>query len=266
MVNPALSTGYNQQIGALVVSLLQAKNIPERLHATDMLAAAADSHVLVYLTDYSPEAPTIENYREDLRQKLIAAQATKPDDGDGEEAIQMWTAYVAEAEYNLTHAAEQYQSSLAQRAFVEQWNLMYANWCDLTTAMSLLVEGETAQVFHAHRKPKRAVMLPAPLALDPYGQARTRYMLLQAMGVPDHGQEVIGSHTEIMRGISALDRMILAAAGKFFAIFKELFGDLEVYRDSYYQFLALKKAEEKGRLDEALREKEMREGRNDMFM
>jgi len=263
---PALSTGYNQQVASQVVNLLQAKTIHDRLHATDALAATANSHVLVHLTETSTAAPTLEKYKADLRDKLIAAQATKPEDDADEEAMQMWKTYVTEAEYRLTHADEQHQSSIAQRAFVARWNAMYLEWGDLVGAMATMIEGEAVQVFHARRKPKPAVYLPVPApAPDLFRQAITRDMLMQAMGLPDHGQEVVISHTEIMRGIAALDRSIFAAAGQFPALFKEIFGDLEVYRDSYFQFLSLKKAEEQGRLDEALREKEMREGKSDML-
>ena len=257
---PIISDGMNQRIGALVVDLTTAKTMPEWLHASSLLAAAANSHVLVYMREIGNESPSIEKIRIDLQDKISAAQSTKPEAGT--EDMEMWTQYVKDIQQQQDNVVDLWGSRVAYREFVTRWDSMYEEWENIIGAMSMMIEGEMAQVFNTRRKPKRHVFLPVdPPAPNPiFGIGTMRDMMMQAMGLHDYGQEVVTSNIEIMRGIGVLDRRMFAAASDFDAIFAEIFGDLTVYRDNYLQYLSLHRADEKGRLEEALREQEMRGG------
>ncbi len=170
--------------------------------------------------------------------------------------MDLWNDYVSTTEHQLEHVTDVWGDRVTYRAFVERWDRKYAEWLNITAAMSAMTEGGMAQVFDVRRKPRQRVMLPSAIS------AR-RDLMIQVTGLRDFGQEVITSHTEILTGIDELDSRMVSAAGKFSAIFAEIFGDLEVYRDNYLQYIALQKAEEKGRLEEYLREKEMRSGGSD---
>jgi len=256
---PVISDGMNQRIGALVVDLTTAKNIPEWMHATSKLAAAANSHVRVYMQEIGNESPSIEKIRTDLQDKLDAAQATKPEAGT--EDMEMWTQYVTDIQSQQENIVDLWGSRVAYREFVTKWNSMYVEWGNIIGAMSMLTEGGMAHVFDPRRKPERYVMLPVDPPAPMSGDKETmRELMMQAMGLRDYGQEVITSNIEIVRGISVLDRRMFAAASDFDAIFAEIFGDLTVYRDNYLQYLSLHRADEKGRLEEMLREREMRDG------
>lgn len=248
---PVISTGMNQRIGALVVAYTTAKNRSERLHALDELAADAASHVEVYLREIGDESPSIHKLRIDMQNKLDAAQATKPEEES--EDMDLWTAYVSDIEHQLAHVVDLWGDRVTYRVFVERWDRMYDEWCNITGAISAMTEGGMAQVFDARRKPRQRVMMPPAIS------AR-RDLMVKVMGIRDFGQAVITSNIEIITGIDELDVRMVSTAGKFSAIFAEIFGDLDVYANDYLKFLALQKADEKGRLDEYLREQEMRGG------
>ena len=247
---PVISEGMNQRIGALVVELTTAKNIPERMHAIDKLAADADSHVNTYLREMGGDSPSIEKVRMEIQGKLDVAKANRPEEGS--EELEYWTEYVDTLEHQLNHIVDIWGSRIGYRAFVDKWDLMYAEWGNLIAAMSMIVEGGQAQVFNAIRKPKRDVEMSYEPAM--------RNLMIRAMGIRDFGQEVITSHIEIMRGMGELDRRMFMAAGKFSAVFAEIFGDLSVYQENYLKYLALHRADEKGKLEEVLQQREMMRG------
>jgi len=252
---PTISDGMNQRIGALVVELTTAKNVPDRLHAIDKLAADADSHVNVYLREVGGESPSVEKIRRELTDKLEIARANEPDEGG--ENYEHWETYVEEHEDMLERVGELWGDRVGYRVFVEKWDEMYGEWGIIVSAISMMAEGGQAHVFDTRRAVRRHVELPCEPAM--------RDLMLRVMGLHDFGQEVVLCSTAIMRGIGELDRRMFAAAGKFSAIFAEIFGDLAVYRDNYYQYLALHRADEKGRLDAALQEQEMRHGGSEMY-
>lgn len=247
---PVISEGMNQRIGALVVAMTTAKTIPERLFAIDMLAADADSHVNTYLREIGGDSPTIENIRLDIQNKLSIALSEKPEEGS--EDMEYWADYVKTLEHQRDHIVEAWGDRVGYQMFVEKWDSMYREWGNLVDAMSLLIEGGMAQVFDTRRKSQRAVTLP----MDP----NVRLLIMRPAGVPDFGQGILNSHADIRRAIGDLDRRIFMAAGKFSAVFAEIFGDLTVYRDNFLQYLALHRADEKGKLDEALHDMAMRKG------
>jgi hypothetical protein len=251
-----ISTGMNQRIGALVVEFTHAKNRSERLNALDKLAADADSHVEVYLREIGDESPSIQNLRIDLQNKLAATQATKPEE-EGED-MDLWNDYMRTTEHQLEHVADLWGDRVTYRAFVERWDRLNTEWLSITGAMSAMTEGGMAQVFDARRKPRQDVKLP-PAGFSS-SQATRRDLMVQVMGLRDFGQENITSNIEIVTGIDELDIRMISVAGKFSAIFAEIFGDLDVYAKNYFQYIALKKAEEKGRLEEYLRDQEIRGG------
>lgn len=248
--SPVISEGMNQRIGALVVEMTTAKNIPERMQAIDKLAADADSHVNTYLREIGGESPSIEKVRMELQGKLDVAKANRPEEGS--EELEYWTEYVDTIENQLNHIVEMWGSRVGYRAFVDKWDLMYAEWSNLIAAISMTVEGGQAQVFDVRRKMKRDVVVSCEPVM--------RDLMMRAMGVRDFGQEVITSHIEIMRGVGELDRRMFVASGKFSAVFAEIFGDLSVYQENYLKYLALHRADEKGKLEEVLREREMLRG------
>jgi hypothetical protein len=248
--SPVISEGMNQRIGALVVEMTTAKNIPERMQAIDKLAADADSHVNTYLREIGGGAPSIEKVRMELQGKLDVAKANRPEEGS--EELEYWTEYVDTIEHQLDHIVEMWGSRVGYRAFVDKWDLMYAEWSNLIAAMSMAVEGGQAQVFDVRRKMKRDVVVSCEPVM--------RDLMMQSMGVKDFGQEVITSHLEIMRGIGELDRRMFVASGKFSAVFAEIFGDLSVYRDNYLQHLSLHRADEKGKLEELIQQRETMRG------
>lgn len=258
-----ISTGMNQRIGALVVEFTHAKNRSERLNALDKLAADADSHVEVYLREIGDESPSIQNLRIDLQNKLAAALATKPEE-EGED-MDLWNDYIRTTEHQLEHVVDLWGDRVTYRAFVERWDRLNTEWLNITGAMSAMTEGGMAQVFDARRKPRQRVMLPsASVSPNPISEQMTRRdLMIQVMGIRDFGQDVITSSIEIMTGIDELDIRMISVAGKFSAIFADIFGDMDVYAKNYFQYIALKKAEEKGRLEEYLRDQEMRGGGSD---
>ncbi len=248
--SPVISEGMNQRIGALVVELTTAKNIPERMHAIDKLAADADSHVNTYLREIGGEAPSIEKVRMEIQGKLDVAKANRPEEGS--EEMEYWTEYVDTIEHQLDNILDIWGSRVGYRAFVDKWDLMYAEWSNLIAAMSMIVEGGQAQVFDTRKHPKRDVGMPC--------EPDIRKLMMRSMGIRDFGQEVITSHIEIMRGVGELDRRMFMAAGKFSAVFAEIFGDLSVYQENYLQHLALHRADEKGKLEEVLQQRELMHG------
>jgi hypothetical protein len=258
--SPVISEGMNQRIGALVVEMTTAKNIPERLHAIDKLAADADSHVNTYLREIGGDAPSIEKVRMEIQDKLDVAKANKPEERS--EELEFWTEYVNDLENQLANIVDIWGSRVGYRAFVEKWDNMYSEWGNIIAAISMIVEGGQAQVFDVRRKMKRDVMLPV-YGVPPdlrLGQEKTRDLMIRAMGLRDFGQEVITSNIEILRGVGELDRLMFVAAGKFSAVFSEIFGDLSVYQENYLQHLALHRADEKGKLEEVLQQREMMRG------
>ena len=148
-----------QRIGALVVAYTTAKTIPERLYALDTLVADAHSHVEVYLREIGDDSPTIQNIRLDLQNKIAAAQATKPD-AEGED-MDLWKDYMTTTKRQLEKVVDMWGNRIAYRAFVERWDLMYAEWTNITAAMSAMTGGGMAQVFDVRRKPRQSVMLPS---------------------------------------------------------------------------------------------------------
>jgi hypothetical protein len=247
---PVISGGMDQRIGALVVELTTAKNIPDWLNATYRLAADADSHVNVYLREIDTGSPTLLNVKRDLQDELDIARENEPD--EGAEDHEHWVDYVEEHEYQLEHVVEMWGARVGYKVFVEKWDEMYGEWCNIVGAMSMMVEGGMVSVFDTRRTVRQDVNLP----VDP----ATRDMMLVVMGVRDIGQEDVTRRVAVARGVGELDRRMFAAASKFSAVFAEIFGDLSVYRDNYYQHLSLKRAEDKGRLEEVLKEREMRYG------
>ena len=248
--SPVISEGMNQRIGALVVEMTTAKNIPERMQAIDKLAADADSHVNTYLREIGGESPSIEKVRMELQGKLDVAKANRPEEGS--EELEYWTEYVEDIENQLDHIVEIWGSRVGYRAFVDKWDLMYAEWGNIINTISQIIEGGQAQAFDVRRKPRRDVAVPCEPAI--------REMMLRAMGIRDFGQEVITSNIEILRGLGELDRRMFMASGKFSAVFAEIFGDLSVYQENYLQYLALHRADEKGKLEEVLQQREMMHG------
>jgi hypothetical protein len=248
--SPVISEGMNQRIGALVVEMTTAKNIPERMHAIDKLAADADSHVNTYLREIGGDAPSIEKVRREIQDKLAVAKANRPEERT--EELEFWTEYVDDLENQLDHIVDIWGSRVGYRAFVERWDAMYLEWGNILNTISQMLEGGMAQVFDVRRKTKRDVEVPCEPAI--------RKLMLQVMGSRDFGQEVITSNIEIMRGLGELDRRMFMAAGKFSAIFAEIFGDLSVYQENYLKYLALHRADEKGKLEEVLQQREMMRG------
>jgi len=247
---PTISEGMNQRITYLVTSLSTAKTIKERMHATDLLAADADSHVNTYLREIGGDNPSIEKVRREIQDKLDVAKANRPEERS--EELEFWTEYVEDLEHQLDHIVDIWSSRIVYRAFVEKWDTMYSEWGNVVYAISTMVEGGQAQVFDMRRRAKRDVQVSCePVRRD---------LILRAMGVRDFGQEVITSNIEIMRGIGELDHRLFMAAGKFPAVFAEIFADFTVYRDNFFHGLALHQAEEKGKLEEVLREREMMRG------
>ena len=247
---PVVSEGANQRITFLVTRMTTAASIPEWLHAVYILAADADSNVNTHLREIGGEAPSIEKVRMDLQGKLDVAKANRPEEGS--EELEYWTDYVDTIEHQLGHIVEIWGSRVGYRAFVDKWDIMYAELVNIVNTTSQIIEGEMAQVFDARRKKKRDVTVPCEPAM--------RDLMMQVMGIRDFGQENITSHIEITRGMGELARRMFMAAGKFPAVFAEIFADYTVYRDNFFQGLALHRADEKGKLEEVLREREMLRG------